>query len=227
MEGGSSPAARGEAHHERTPLESFERIYLDHHDPWRYASSAHEHAKYDRTLAVLGARRYGRALELGCSIGVFTARLAGRCDAVVALEPSPTALARARERLKAVPNIELLNASAPESLPDGPFDLVVCSEVLYYLGERLLLETLRELERRIAPGGVLVAVHFRANRGRWNVARLLTAPVLRAAGRGRPTPRAPLSGDAVHELLRSHTRLVLTHEERHGGYRLDRFDSVG
>jgi SAM-dependent methyltransferase len=202
----------------------FEQIYRSQEDPWGYMSSAYESSKYRRTLASLEPHPYRRALELGCSIGVFTELLADRCERLVALEPSPTALALARRRVGGRPNVEFVNAAAPEGLPDGSLDLVICSEVLYYLSEHLLLLTLREIEQRLEPGGSLVAVHFLHGQRRRRVPRLIGRRI-----RGRPvppSPPAPLSGEAVHEFLRTHTRLSLVREERHERYRLDRFDSA-
>jgi cyclopropane fatty-acyl-phospholipid synthase-like methyltransferase len=54
----------------------FEGLYRAEDDPWGFATSAYEHAKYDATLAALGTERSHRALEVGCAIGVLTARLA-------------------------------------------------------------------------------------------------------------------------------------------------------
>ncbi|MGH2868605.1 MAG: SAM-dependent methyltransferase, partial [Solirubrobacteraceae bacterium] len=106
----------------RTPPEVFERLYADSADPWRYSSSPYEAAKYARTLAALEQRRYARALEVGCSIGVFTDALAARCEAVIALDPSPTALSRARLRLSGHDNVELRLGAVPDQFPDGVFD---------------------------------------------------------------------------------------------------------
>ena len=79
--------------------------------------------------------------------------------------PSEAALTRASERLRAHTHVELVSAAVPDGLPDGPFDLVVCSEVLYYLSADALLETLRGIEQRLAVAGALVAVHFREGVG--------------------------------------------------------------
>lgn len=186
----------------RTAPAHFERLYRDCEDPWGFETSAYEDEKYRRTLRALGERRFGRALEVGCSIGVFTEMLAGRCDQLVAIEPAPTALARARDRLRRSEHVELREAAVPEGLPGGPFDLVVCSEVLYYLRAPLLVETLAAIEALLAPAGAtLLAVHW------------------------RPAARShALTGDEVHDLLLSHTRLTHALGERHEHYRLDRFD---
>lgn len=205
----------------RTPLEVFERIYRRRRDPWGYESRADEQAKYERTLSALGERRYARALEIGSSIGVFTSMLAARCDQVVGIEPSATALARASTRLRDQGHVELIQAAVPEGLPAGPFDLVVCSEVLYYLSEGVLIDTIAEIERQLVPGATLVAVHYTGPSENSRFARLWS---LR---RRAPRPDARLSGDQVHELLRTNTQLELTSEERHQSYRLDRFDNPG
>jgi predicted TPR repeat methyltransferase len=218
MGGGSSPAGRTEPTQGRTPTAAFERLYEAEADPWGYATDAYEREKYERTLAALGERRFGRALEVGCSIGVFSASLADWCDHLVAIDPSATALARARERLRARANVELVQAAVPDAIPDGPFDLVVCSEVLYYLDRATLAAAVEGIEARLVSGGTLIAVHFRGRRGTGRVHALI------GRRRRRPNPPAPLTGDEVHAFLRTEKRLALSHHEQHARYRLDRFD---
>lgn len=112
--------------------ELFDALYRDDPDPWEFETSAYEREKYEATLAALPAPRYRRGLEVGCSIGVLTARLAAVCDALVAVDASEVALAAARTR----PGNEgatFLRADVPTEWPDGPFDLVVLSELLYFL----------------------------------------------------------------------------------------------
>src|ERR1700753_2090859 len=59
---------------DRAPVEHFERLAHESADPWDYATSEYEQAKYRRTLSYL-PEATGRTLELGCSGGVFTAML--------------------------------------------------------------------------------------------------------------------------------------------------------
>ena len=72
-------------------------------------------------------------LEVGCSIGVLTSQLARRCDRLLAVdlrrggaEPSARAVCRR------CPGVEFALMELPRQLPDGPFDLLVLSEVVYY-----------------------------------------------------------------------------------------------
>lgn len=139
----------------------FEAKYRDDPDPWGYADSPYERAKYTATLAACGPGPFRRALELGGSIGVFSARLASRCERLETIDLSPTAVAAARERLAGAGHVTVLEGDIPEELPGGAYDLVVASEVLYYLEPARLEATLAALEERLAPGGRLVAVHWR------------------------------------------------------------------
>jgi chemotaxis methyl-accepting protein methylase len=86
-------------------------------------------------------------------------------------------------------------------MPQGPFDLIVASEVLYYFTREEMLAVLGAFERELAPRGVLLAVHWR-----------------------RETRTYPLQGDEVHELLREHTRLQNTTTIIEQDYRLDLFE---
>ena len=118
---------------------TFERMYRDDEDPWGFGTSpvrGGEVRPDDR-----GARRpaaSSRALELGCSIGVLTARLRRalrRADrAGRRRRPRSSAGARARRR----PHADVRVATLPEELPGGRFDLVVASEVLYYFAPDVL-----------------------------------------------------------------------------------------
>ncbi len=181
----------------RAPVEHFERLMRESEDPWGYATSAYEQAKYRRTLTAL-PERTGRTLELGCSVGVFTAMLAPRCEHLLAVDFSPSALAQARRLLAGAANVELRQARLPEQMPAGPFETVVCAEVLYYWSEDLVLDGLARIEAALAPGGMLVAVHWRHG-----------------------DPRRQLDGNDVHRLLHAHTGLRHREGEEHRDYLLD------
>ena len=145
----------------RLERDYFEALYTEREDPWDFETSAYEAAKYAATVEALGDRRYGRAIEAGCSIGVLTELLAARCDALEAVDVSVRAVERARARLAGVPHVRVERRTLPEEMPAGPFDLIVCSEVLYYWSRDLLLAALPPMIAALAPGGSLLAVHWR------------------------------------------------------------------
>ena len=186
---------------ERLGREYFEGLYAESGDPWSFETSEYERKKYGRTLAALGDRTFRRALEAGASIGVFTEMLAGRCDELLAVDVSEQAVAAARKRLSGREHVRVERRTLPEEMPEGPFDLIVASEVLYYFPREEMLAVLHAFERGLAPGGVLLAVHWR-----------------------RETRTYPLQGDEVHELLLQHTRLSNEETIVEADYRLDLFE---
>jgi SAM-dependent methyltransferase len=140
---------------------AFEDKYQRSDDPWQFAASPYEQRRYVATLRALPLARYSRAFEPGCSVGVLTAALAERCDTLLACDIAPTAVRLARERCAAFPNVHIDQSDLSKSLPDGPFDLVVFSELGYYFSAATLSKTIRDLAKRLQPGGQLIAVHWR------------------------------------------------------------------
>ena len=185
----------------RLDREYFENLYAASSDPWDFETSPYERRKYERTLGILARRRYHRALEVGCSIGIFTEMLAPLCDELLAVDVSERAVAAARERLASFPHARVERLTLPEEMPEGPFELVVASEVLYYWPKDVMLAALRRFEEVLAPGGALLAVHWR-----------------------KETRTYPLQGDEVHELLLRHTRLTNIATIIEPEYRLDLFE---
>jgi SAM-dependent methyltransferase len=139
----------------------FERRYRVQGDPWAYRSSGYERAKYDATLRACGPGPFASALELGGSIGVFSARLAPRCRALTTIDFSPTAVRAARAALARHRQARPILGEIPDAIPNDSYDLVVASEVLYYLEPIALTATLTRLEQVLATGGRLVATHWR------------------------------------------------------------------
>jgi len=138
----------------------FERLYSAHADPWGFATSAYERAKYDATLAALGTERSRRALEVGCAIGVLTARLAGLCDRLLAVDVSDTALKAAQTRCEGLDNVELQRMTLPGEAPTGRFDLIVLSEVVYYWDDADLVRMGDLLRDKVLSQGRVLLVHW-------------------------------------------------------------------
>ncbi len=183
----------------------FDQMYAAAPDPWSLASRWYEARKYAISLALLPEPRYGDAFEPGCSVGVLTGMLAGRCGQVTAWDASDAAVRAAAARNAALPNVRVRRGAIPGDWPPGQFDLIVFSEVLYYFaGDELPLVVDRGVAS-LRPGGTLLAVHWRHPvadyprggddvHGSWP--RALTWP----AGSGTPRPTSPprsTSGPAV------------------------------
>ncbi len=171
------------------PARYFDNAYSRRADPWGFENRWYEQRKRDVTVASLPDRRYHRALEIGCSIGVLTDALADRSDELLAIDVSQAAVDQARERLGMRAQVERVDVV--ESFPTGRFDLIVLSEVGYYFSPVGLARVLDAIEAGLTPGGTLIACHWR-----------------------HPVADYPLSGDEVHETIRSRgLPLLVSHRE--------------
>lgn len=141
-------------------LDHFARLYRSRQDPWDYQRSAYEAAKYAATLEALTRHHYGRALEAGCSIGVQSALLAPRCEQLLAVDFIERAVEQAAARLAAHPGAEARRAMLPEEWPQGSYDLIMLSELLYYLTGPEIDAMARCVARDAAFGAECVLVHF-------------------------------------------------------------------
>ena len=180
------------------PATYFAAMYAGAEDPWGFRSRWYEQRKRDVTLAALTRPRYRRAFEPGCSIGVLTAALAGRCDEVVAADVDECAVSTARSELARHGHVRVEQLSVPQEWPDGMFDLAVISEVAYYLSPTELEQLLDCAVGSLAPRGTLLACHWR-----------------------HPVPDYPATGDDVHQRLLARPELsqAVSHVEE--DFRLD------
>lgn len=158
--------------HDALSRRRLERLFQTSTDPWVYEKSDYEQTRLDALAGMVADRRYGEALEIGCAEGVFTERMAQFCDRITAVEFSLTAHARARARLghlSAGRVTVLLGNIRSWTPPAGTrFDLIVASDVLYYLetngGHRLLHEPefgpfLERMAGWLAPSGRMLVSH--------------------------------------------------------------------
>ncbi len=168
----------------------FTQLYAGSDDPWKISTGWYEQRKRAVVLASLPRDHYAVGFEPACSNGELTAHLAARCDRLVAWDIADSAIARARTRTAHLPGVEIRKAALPDQWPTEHADLIVLSEVGYYLDVADLGRTIDQAVDRLAAGGTLLAVHWR-----------------------HPAPDYPLSGDEVHQRIATHEKL-----RRLGGY---------
>jgi len=128
-------------------------------DPWNY-TSPYEQKKYERTLALLPDEPIERAMELACAEGLFTDHLAPRVKSLLAIDISEKALARAQTRCGRHANVQFQCLDLIDDAVPGDMDLIVCSEVLYFLKDTNELRRVAEkLKSALAPGGRILTAH--------------------------------------------------------------------
>lgn len=140
------------------PPSYFEAKYRADIDPWQFRTSAYEADKYRATLAALSKAHYRSVLEVGCAIGVLSALLAPRCERLMAVDGSTTAINEAAQQK--LPNVLFVQAFLPDAFPECTYDLIVLSEVLYYFSEADLLRLADKCLLALDPGGEMILCHW-------------------------------------------------------------------
>ncbi|GAA5064630.1 trans-aconitate methyltransferase [Thermocatellispora tengchongensis] len=129
-------------------------------DPWHYTTDRYERDRHSATLRRLPRRDYRRILDVGCSEGTFTDLLAASFPEAetigVDISSHAVRAAAARRASKA----RFLHLDIRHQAPEGLFDLAICSEMLYYVGDAAMLRQVsRRLRELLAPGGLLALAH--------------------------------------------------------------------
>lgn len=143
----------------RPQQDFFDALYKEE-DPFGYRSSWYEARKRQILLATLPKAHFDHGWEIGCSNGELTAALAPRCNSLLATDISPRAVQLATERNAGYPNVRVEQGAHPEDWPQQVFDLIVLSEVGYYLSAHRLEEVVSKIRGSLAPEGLLVACHW-------------------------------------------------------------------
>ena len=185
------------------PPEYFREIYEKNADPWGFQTSSYEAEKYRATMESLPCARYARGLEVGCSIGVLTEKLAERCDWLLGLDVSERALGQARQRLEGATHVEFRLMQVPQEVPEGIFDLIVVSEVAYYWRMTDLEKAADRMAGMQVRGGQILLVHW--------------------------TPLVsdyPITGDQVHDYWASRREWRTVQSMRKEEFRLDVLERI-
>ncbi len=130
-------------------------------------------------------------------MGVLTEALAARCDRLLGVDVAEAALTQARDRTAGLEHVAVEQMTVPGGWPEATFDLVVLSEVAYYLGPADFRLLRQRCASTVEEGGHLVLVHWTGETD------------------------YPLTGDAVHDAFLADPAWDRGRAERAGSYRLD------
>lgn len=142
----------GFMHHNPTPRR-FDLLYrLGGGDPWRTENAPYEERKRQDLLSLLKPR-YRSILDAGCGTGTLT-RLLAQHGPVVGVDGSTVAIQHAEEHK--MDGVSYRTGDLRTVDLGGPYDLVVASEVLYYLKPEDRAEVIGRLADALETGGQFV-----------------------------------------------------------------------
>lgn len=139
----------------------FEGLFAGNNDPWGFRQRWYEQRKRLVTLAALPRPHYRAIFEPGCANGELSAALADRCDRLLCCDTSAAAANLARTRLSLSDHAEVRQGRLPVDWPEEKFDLIVFSEIGYYLDRQDLTEVIRRISDSLTADGQLLACHWR------------------------------------------------------------------
>lgn len=113
-------------------LTELEQKYWESADPWQFRTSPYEQEKFTATREALSRETYESAVELGCGNGALAEYLTPLCANYVGIDGVERAVIAAQQ---AVPEARFVQCMFPCSLPAGEHDLIILSEILYFLDE--------------------------------------------------------------------------------------------
>ena len=170
----------------------FEGLFAGNNDPWGFRQRWYEQRKRLVTLAALPRPHYRAIFEPGCANGELSAALAERCDRLLCCDTSAAAANLARTRLSLFDHAEVRHGRLPSDWPEEKFDLIVFSEIGYYLDRQDLTEVIHRISDSLTAEGQLLACHWRP-----------------------PIEGCPLNARQVHDLIHEQLHLprLVLHQE--------------
>lgn len=176
----------------------FDDMFAGDDDPWKFRSRWYEARKRAITLACLPEGRYRRAFEPGCANGELSAALAERCDELLVSDGAERAVQVARRRLAGLAHVRVAHARLPADWPDERVDLIVISEVGYFLRGVELDAVIARIKSSVEARATVLACHWRP-----------------------PIHGCELDGDAVHARLDAGLGLAHLSQVVEADFRLD------
>lgn len=165
----------------------FDPMFAQDADPWHFEGSWYEERKRKILLSCLPHRRYASVFEPGCAGGYLSEHLAQRADRLLVWDGSARAVEYAEDRLRDHPHCRAAQGWIPNQWPEENFDLIVLSELLYYLPEQDIKAIAQRCHANARPGveTTVLACHWL-----------------------RPFHNFPMGGAIAHATLNAHLQMT-------------------
>ena len=112
-----------------------------------------------RSDAALAWRRGAdSALEIGCSIGVFSKALAGHFGRVTGTDIAGEALRLAARDTRELTNLRFVRGTLETLALGERHDVIFCAEILYYIAKEQAETVCRKLDEHLSPRGIVITV---------------------------------------------------------------------
>lgn len=138
----------------------FQQLFNASDDPWSFRTRWYEKRKRELMLASLPRQRYQHVFEPACANGELSVLLAERSDSLLCQDIIEKAVKLARCRLSHLPHVRVEQATIPQDWPEGTFDLIVLSEIGYFLDSKAWHQVIENTLLSLGPEGGVLACHW-------------------------------------------------------------------
>lgn len=145
---------------------NFDAHYKRYTNPFSLKGKKYEKQKLSDTLRLISAPHIEIAIDYGCGIGDASIALSGRANRILSIDGSAVALERLGARImgRRLKNIELRHATIDDPWPIATAeraDLILASEVLYYLSASELRAIGPLFRSSLRDEGRMLTCHYR------------------------------------------------------------------
>jgi SAM-dependent methyltransferase len=146
---------------ESPAADAFDLLYRGSRDPWRTQTRWYERRKRSLLLASLPCEFYDSIYEAGCGTGHISLELSPRCTELLASDASADAVVIASAALAARTNVTVERHRLPDDWPARGFDLIVLSELIYFVDAAARRRIAVAAQRSAGNNGTVVACDWR------------------------------------------------------------------
>lgn len=190
------------------------RLYFENRyrspDPYQTTISQDEIERIEHIFQLVRKNRYRHILDIGCGEGYLVEKLIDLADRITALDLSKIALNRLRKRLGNKTNISFICTDSLSWQTQDQFDLIICTETLYYLNLDQIKMLIPRLINWLSPGG----------------GRLLLAHIVTKEESDIGLPLKKLGAKTIHPLFMDNPGLKTIYNEACGRYILTMLEKV-
>jgi len=120
---------------------------------WGILTDFVHHVRYDMLFDMIKNMRFRNALDIGCAYGLFTKRLKRISDSVTGTDISKISVNYCKKKYK---NIKFRQEDILDLKEKNKYDLIVCSETIYYMSRRKRINALRNIYNALKEDGILL-----------------------------------------------------------------------
>lgn len=136
----------------------YDLAYRLKNDLFESEASEYEQHKLNRLIEIICQQNYKNVLDVGCGIGILAEKISPCCQRIIGIDFSPKAISLARNRCGKLENVSFLERDIRTFDFQDDYDLIIFSEVLYYLEDKFIERIINRLKKNLSDSARIIIV---------------------------------------------------------------------